>query len=203
MFIYLLRLVESVQIFIRPDILQSLCSGHCKHPALHSCWLWQGGQRKGVSIMLNNQHHHPLAHQWLKPQGKCEVDLFQRCFSVKWYFKQTWHLNIHIDRHSILGRSNLPLHKNTVRGILVGMLAATKLDSLYKTEVRCSWCVWSRPAPLLHLSFSVLFTCRLCRSDLKLPPSHLRLLIRGERLIGEEASSNVLGSGCMSCQSSL
>lgn len=161
------------------------------------------GRSKKRCIMLKYQHHHPLAHQWLKPQGKCKVDLFQGCFSVKWYFKQTWHLNIHIDRHSILGRSNLPLQKNIVRRTLVGMLAATKLDSLYKTEVRCSWCVWSHPAPLLHLSFSVPVTCRLCRSDLKLPPSHLRRLIRGERLIGEKASSNLLGSSCMSCQSSL
>lgn len=79
------------------------------------------------------------------------------------------------------------------------MLAATKLDSPYKTEMRGARGAWRCPATLVHLSFPVLVVCSLCWLGLKLPPSLMRGLIYVERLIREEISFDLLGSSYMSC----
>ena len=67
----------------------------------------------------------------------------------------------------------------------------------FTRQVRHSWCVCGHPAHFPHLSSFVPFTCHLRGPDLNLPLLHLRRLIHGERLIGKEASSDLLGSGCL------
>lgn len=90
---------------------------------------------------VKNQHYHPLVHQRLKPQGKSKVDLSQ-CFSVRWYFKQTWNLNIHIDRCNILGKSNLSLDKDVVKGVPTGYVGSYKIGfTLQDRNEGCPGCL--------------------------------------------------------------